>query len=212
MSQLIRREIPLIIFAFCAFFIFYEYFIPIPGGSTVTNYLTMWTVAISNFALALGAYNLIRWHGNTIIKRVKGEWYHSTLILVSLLAMFLSGFFYQPVYVWLYNNLYTYLDVALMCFVGFYFYSAMYRTFKIRNIEAVIVIVSAIFMLLTNAPIGGAIWTGIPIIGNWISNTPGMGGWRGFILSASLAMFAMAVRAGLGLERAYIGEVGGGKK
>ncbi len=92
-----------------------------------------------------------------------------------------------------------------MCFVGFYFYSAMYRTFKVRNIEALLTLAATISMLFANAPISGAIWGLLPKIGLWVADVPGMGAWRGFIMSAAMGMYAMAIRAAMGLERAYIG-------
>jgi hypothetical protein len=95
-----------------------------------------------------------------------------------------------------------------MCYVGFYFYSAMYRTFKIRSTEAFITLLAVISMLFANAPVSGAIWGPLPQIGLWVADVPGMGAWRGFIMSAALGMFAMVIRAALGLERAYIGQAG----
>jgi len=93
-----------------------------------------------------------------------------------------------------------------MCFVGFYYYSAMYRTFKARTPIALITMLACISMLFANAPISGAIWGPLPEIGLWVASVPGMGAWRGFIMSAALGMFAMAIRAALGIERGYIGE------
>jgi hypothetical protein len=97
------------------------------------------------------------------------------------------------------------LQTSLMCYVGFYFYSAMYKTFKVRGFEAALTLIACITMLLSNAPISGAIWGPLPQIGLWIANVPGSGAWRGFLMSAALGMFAVAIRAILGLERAYMG-------
>ena len=205
MSTFLRTQLPLLIFVLCQFYILFEFFIPIPGGPAFTSLLGKCVVCISNFALLLGALNLIRFHGKNVIRRTKDEWYHAVIILVSMGAMFISGWAVKPLYDWLYANIYTGLNTALMCFVGFYFYSAMYKTFKIRNFEALITLFAAITMLIANAPVSGALWGPLPEIGLWIANVPGSGAWRGFLMSAALGMFAVAIRAALGLERAYTG-------
>lgn len=210
MSDLMKKEIPLGIFILCTFWIFFEFFLNIPGGSSVTNLLGKWVSAVSNFALLLGALNIVRFHGKRVVEKRKGEWYHSILIVGSMLVMYAAGQFYDPLFKWLYDNIYVGLNVAIMCYVGFYFYSAMYRTFKVRSFEAGVTLFACISMLLANAPISGAIWGPLPQIGLWVADTPGMGAWRGFIMSAALGMFAMAIRSALGMERAFIGVAGEG--
>jgi hypothetical protein len=200
-----KTQLPLIVFTTCVIWVFFEYFIPIPGGPAITSMLGRWVVCVANFALLLGALNLIRYYGTNIVRRKKDEWIHGIIIIFFMFAMFLSGWFFQPVYLWLYNNFYMGLQTALMCYVGFYFYSAMYKTFKVRGFEAALTLIACITMLLANAPISGAIWGPLPQIGLWIANVPGSGAWRGFLMSAALGMFAVAIRAALGLERAYIG-------
>ena len=208
MSDLMRKEIPISVFILCTLWVFFEFFINIPGGPAITSMLGRWVSSVANFALLLGALNILRFHGKRIVNKQKGEWYHSTIIIVSMLVMYAAGQFYKPLFQWLYDNIFIALNVALMCYVGFYFYSAMYRTFKVRSFEAFITLFACISMLLANAPISGAIWGPLPQIGLWIAGVPGMGAWRGFIMSAALGMFAMAIRAALGLERAFIGVAG----
>ncbi len=205
MSVFARTHLPLIIFVVCTFWVFFEFFIPIPGGPAITSMLGKWVSAVSNFALLLGALNILRFHGRNIVQRRENEWLHGIIIIASMFTMFIAGLAFKPYFKLLYDNIYMGLNTALMCYVGFYFYSAMYRTFKVRSLEALITLFACISMLLSNAPISGAIWGPLPQIGIWIANVPGMGAWRGFIMSAALGMFAMAIRAALGLERAYLG-------
>lgn len=206
MSDVLRRQLPLTIFIISTFWIFFEFFLNIPGGPAVTSEISRWVTGIVNFSILLGALNLVRINIVKISKKEPGEWIHGVIILGSLAVMFFAGLVYKPVYTWGYDNIYVGLNVALMCFVGFYFFSAMYRTFKVRNSISLITMLAVISMLFTNAPVSGAIWAPLPGIGLWVASVPGMGAWRGFIMSAALGMFAMAIRAALGLEKAYIGE------
>lgn len=206
MSDVLRRQVPLTIFILSTFWIFFEFFLNIPGGPAITSELSRWVTGIVNFSILLGALNLIRINIGTIAQKKEGEWIHGIVILGSLAVMFFAGLVYKPVFTWGYDNIYIGLNVALMCFVGFYFYSAMYRTFKVRNSISLVTMLACISMLFANAPISGAIWGPLPAIGLWVASVPGMGAWRGFIMSAALGMFAMAIRAALGIEKAYIGE------
>ena len=208
MSEFARRQLPLAVFTISTFWIFFEYFLQIPGGPGITSLLSNWVTCIVNFSLLLGALNIIRINGRSIIEQKEGEWIHGVIIIGSLLIMFIAGIAYKPLFTWLYDNIYYGLNVAIMCYVGFYFYSAMYRTFKIRSVEAAVTLFAVISMLFANAPVSGAIWGPLPQIGLWVADVPGMGAWRGFIMSAALGMFAMVIRAALGLERAYIGQAG----
>ncbi|MBW1736121.1 MAG: hypothetical protein JRJ69_00885 [Deltaproteobacteria bacterium] len=206
MSEMLRRPIPWAVFIFSTFWIFFEFFLKIPGGPAVTSELSRWVTCVVNFSILLGALNLIKINAVNITKKKEGEWIHGIVILGSLAIMFLAGIVYKPVFTWCYDNIYIGLNVALMCFVGFYYYSAMYRTFKVRTPTALVTLLACISMLFANAPISGAIWGPLPEIGSWVASVPGMGAWRGFIMSAALGMFAMAIRAALGIERGYIGE------
>ena len=206
MSDVFRRQVPLIIFIISTFWIFFEFFLNIPGGPAITSELSRWVSGIVNFSILLGALNLIRINGAKIIRQDEGEWIHSVIILGSLAVMFFAGLVYKPIFTWGYDNIYIGLNVALMCFVGFYYFSAMYRTFKVRNSVSLVTMLAVISMLFANAPISGAILPALPAFGLWVAAVPGMGAWRGFIMSAALGMFAMAIRAALGLEKAYIGE------
>jgi hypothetical protein len=208
MSEFARRQLPLAIFTITTFWIFFEYFLQIPNGPEITGILSNWVTCIVNFSLLLGALNILRIYGRNIIERREGEYIQGIIIIASMLIMFGAGLFYKPLFTWLYDNIYYGLNVAIMCYVGFYFYSAMYRTFKIRSAEAFFTLIAVISMLFANAPVSGAIWGPLPQIGLWVADVPGMGAWRGFIMSAAMGMFAMAIRAALGLERAYIGQSG----
>ena len=206
MSDLLRREIPLGVFILATFWIFFEFFLKIPGGPATTSELSRWVTCIVNFSILLGALNLIKINAGNIARKKEGEWIHGIVILGSLAVMFFAGLIHKPSFTWLYDNIYVGLNVAIMCFVGFYFFSAMYKTFKVKNTVSLVTMLACVSMLFANAPISGAIWGPLPEIGLWVASVPGMGAWRGFIMSAALGMFAMAIRATLGIEKGYIGE------
>jgi hypothetical protein len=106
MAELVRRDLPLVLFIVVVIWMFFEFFIQIPYGGTITGYLGAWLSIVATFALLLGALNMIRLHGKNFIQMRKGEWYHSALILSTMFLMFFSGFIYKPIFNWLYDNIF----------------------------------------------------------------------------------------------------------
>jgi hypothetical protein len=58
----------------------------------------------------------------------------------------------------------------------------------------VIMIVVFIITLLATAPIGGAIWSGIPPLNDWIIAIPNTAGGRGALMCAALAAVILGIR------------------
>ena len=59
--------------------------------------------------------------------------------------------------------------------------------------------------MLGRIPVGEMLWTKIPIIQEWIMNTPSMAAQRGIIVGAALGAAAMCLRVIIGIERPYMG-------
>ena len=166
--------------------------------------LTRWVTGIGYIVILVGTINLLRIHGRRIAQK-RGDWIYSGIILGSMFLMFFACFFHKSLMTWLYDRVSVDLGAAIMCFVGFYFYSAMYRTFKIRNVDALATILACVFMLFAQAPATSAFARILADMGLWLADVPGMGAWRGLLMSAALGMFALAIRAAAGLEKAYMG-------
>ena len=64
-------------------------------------------------------------------------------------------------------------------------------------------ILSGIFVMLANAPIGQAIWSGFPTIGNWLNNSGQIPAMRAFLITGALGLLAFGLRALLGKERGF---------
>ena len=110
-------------------------------------------------------------------------------------------------YTWIFANVYTSLGATLYAITGFYIFSAAYRAFRARNIDAAILLIGGIFVLLANAPIGEVIWGGFPLIGNWFNNVGQVPGMRTFTVVGALGLLAYGFRALIGKERGFYSEV-----
>jgi hypothetical protein len=160
----------------------------------------------------LGAINLVRVHSIDIKKRTPGKWYFSIwlvvimviFVVVGVAEMGISG----PVFGSLFNNILYPLDSTMFAMLSFFIGSACYRALRARSIEATTLLIAGVLVIFATAPIGGAIWSGLPVIGNWVNDVPSGAAMRAYIMAVAIGSIGLGVRILLGMERAHFGELG----
>lgn len=203
-----KRQLPIIIVAVTAIFVMAMKFLNFgPFGAAAIKEADVWIQVTYEFAFLLGAINFTRLHyGNVSRKRTK--WVYSA---ISLVAMVLTAIITLingvngPVSTFLYQNIANRIDSAIYALLGFYVCSAAYRSFKLKNLEAGILLVSTVLLMLAQAPIGDAMFPGISKLGEWILTVPNSAGMRGIRLGAGIGAYAASIRVVLGLERSWTG-------
>jgi hypothetical protein len=217
MSQIYKREMVFIVAGVVAFVMILDYFfgknIPgISGAGNLSSTLQTWALIIQLMAIGLGAINLIQVHYRQISRKTNMALY-SAWFMVFFAILLLLGFYklatgVEPYpYTWIFANVYVSLSATLYAITGFYIFSAAYRAFRARNIDAAILLIGGIFVLLANAPIGEVIWGGFPLIGNWFNNVGQVPGMRTFTVVGALGLLAYGFRALIGKERGFYSEV-----
>lgn len=202
-----------------------EYFVP-ANAKTGTNFLTPFadklqeaTLVIYAFALGLGVYSLIRFHGRALIKLRPG-WQNNLAFFIAFLAMMGAGFWQNAtgsrisrnVYDLLFQSTVASLGATMFSTIGFYIVSAAYRAFRIRSAEATLMLIAAFIVMVGQVPIGAYLTSGIPASGwlsvfklenlsYWILNQPNMAAWRAMAFGIEVGALAMALRTWLSLER-----------
>lgn len=178
--------------------------------------LRTWAVIVYNISLGLGAIQLLRQH-TLNLQRKRDNYGYSAVVLAFFAIMFLTGMAGyiatgqqtdNGIYNWLFINVYTPLGATLYPITGFYIFSAAYRAFRARNIDAALMLIAGCFVILSNAPVGEAIWPGFATIGEWFKFTGQIPGMRTFAMVGALGMIAYGFRALLGKERGFY--AGGG--
>jgi len=202
-----RREIILFITGVVGGLNLFEYFFAVKEVAAVASTIRTWVVIISAFALGLGIITAFRVHISHVKRKTKGQWPFSIwlmgfFVLLTLIGLWNTNFI---VYDWTFKYVYVALSTTLYAITGFYIFSAAYRAFRARNIEAAILIVSGALILLRNAPIGEAIWKGFPILGEWVLMKGQVGGMRTLTFVAAVGLVAFGIRTLLGMERGYYG-------
>jgi hypothetical protein len=174
---------------------------PIINNSALT--LGTLIVPISSLAMGFGALALMRYYAHQI-RNKKENWQYNGIGLISLVFILLVGFLEpdpQPFFSWISTNVFVVLNTAVFSIVSFYMASAAYRTMRIKTIEGTLLVVTAVLVMLGNAPIGGAIWSGIPNLTQWIMDVPSTAGMRGLNIVVALGTFILGLRLLLGRDK-----------
>ena len=196
---------------------FVEYFFFAETWSLAETVRT-WAIIVYNISLGLGAIQLLRQH-TLNLQRKRDNYGYSAVILAFFAIMFLTGMAGylatgqqtdNGIYNWLFINVYTPLGATLYPITGFYIFSAAYRAFRARNIDAALMLIAGCFVILSNAPVGEAIWPGFATIGEWFKFTGQIPGMRTFAMVGALGMISYGFRALLGKERGFY--AGGGEE
>ncbi len=205
------KTIPSFIVAISALVMLIEGFFNIKAFQTIGSELRSWSIIISAFALGLAAANLTRFHWVRVAKRVEG-WYNNVVCLVCIYGFAIAGIFLgpkAPSYVFIYDNIYSPLSVAVVGLTIFFIATASLRAITARNTGAAILLVSAVIIMLSAIPVGDAISASIPKLADWINKIPNMAGQRGILVTSAIGSIAFGLRVLLGLERTQFGSGGG---
>jgi hypothetical protein len=197
------KYIPILVFAI----IIADYFFSISGLGSIAEILRQFAVVISNIALGLGVISLLRIHGKNVQRKVEGRWLYSIVTIITFLTVFILGIINTngPQYQWAFRNVYTTLEQTMYASTGFFIVSSAYRAFRARNIDAALLLISGCIVVFTNAPIGEVIWSGFPVIGDWLLGPGQLPGYRTLMLISGLGAIVYAYRVITNNERGFFG-------
>lgn len=200
----------------------------------VADRLEQGMIIISGFALLLGVVNVFQLNLRKISRRESG-WPYAALVLASLLGMAIAGLNQalgpglgwwstwqmasgQSVFEWAQDATFKPLQATMFSLLAFYVASAAFRAFRVRNVEATILLAAAMIVMLGVNPYGIMLFSWVPAVGNvpggleflpwltnWVMNIPNAAAQRGIIIGAALGASAMSLRVLLGIERGHLG-------
>ena len=193
---------------------------------------------VGSFAIGLGVVSLVQLHSRNISRRRPG-WGFSVVLLASFAAMFLFGLMnaYKPGFnvipavpgLWASQNahgLYQFLFVgglsnltsATFSIIAFYIASAAYRAFRIRSLEATLLMAAALIVMLGSVSFGTWFthtipntlpngsenpWANLRLenIAQWLLLEVNAAAQRGILFGLTLGLLATSLRYWLSLER-----------
>lgn len=240
-----RRAIIVTVTFLAGLFFAAEFFLPVDSGEPPSNFLTPAIQPAQNvlqiigaLALGLGTFGLVRLHLRNAVQK-RAQWGYSIVLLVSFVVMATLSILNTlaekeivergPVLNRAFSILFDYtlvqLDAAMFSLIAFYIFSAAYRAFRIRSIEASILMFTAMLVMIGVVPLGAFIsYTllglpeagapeganfltqlehsiGLPKIANWVLTQLNAPAQRAIEFGVGIGGLAMAIRLWLSLER-----------
>ena len=216
-----KRQIPLILCFVFGVVMLLTQFSPHSFSQGLYEEVLNWALIITPFALIFSTITLLQTHV-TRIRRKTEHWQYSFIIFVGIAIMVIIGIPYgpeHPWFKWLFNNVQLPMDATMFSLLAFFIASAAYRAFRARNVEASLLLISAVIVMLGNVPVGDLIWNssvsltpwgenladGSSWMKQWILDNPNLSSRRGIILGVSLGVISQSIRIILGIERSYLG-------
>ncbi len=205
------RDVPTLITTVTGSIYVLAAFFRVPLFSTIKGHLDKWFLIVTSVTVLVGVINLVMIHGSAIMKRKPGR-VQSLVLCLSLaftIALGLVDTSQGPRYAFLFKNVLGPLGSTTYSLLCFYIASAAYRAFRLRSLDAGLLLAAAVIIMLGSVPIGDAIWSGLPGISAWLLDVPNSAGMRGVMIGATLGAVATACRILLGIERGHLGRGSG---
>lgn len=203
-----RQRLPLLLVGVFGFTMLVQYFVPHDAGRAVYGRVLEWMQVVFAAGLVLGGASYALSHLRKISERRK-DWFYSVFALTALLAMLATGFVggidRGSAFMWLFENLQAPLQQTVFSLLAFFVASAAYRGFRMRNIEAGLLLTVALLVMLGRIPVGEMLSPALPATAEWLVTVPAVAAKRGILIGVGLGSIAVALRVMLGVERAWLG-------
>jgi len=211
----LKRTVPMVIAFVMGILMAFQYYVPHEASQNLLKIVTRWGMIISGFAMFIGAYSLFHMHWNRIKQKVSG-WGYSIFVFFGAGITIIFGLYNGGKFFWndkqtgtMFDWIFDYVQVpagaTIFSILAFFMASAAYRTFRARNKEATILLISAIIVMLGRVPIGTMISQYIPIAADWIMSVPNLAAKRAILIGVSIGVIATSIKIIFGIEKAYLG-------
>jgi hypothetical protein len=181
-----------------------DFFFDEPHINALGRFFVESVVIVVAFALLLGLVNVVVVHLRRILKRDEG-WYYSIALVSVALIVIVAGIpgSDSSVVAWIFDNVQFPLQASTFSLLAFFVATAAYRGLRLRSLESIAFVVTAVVVLIGQVPVGRYLSESLPQIKDWILNVPSTAGMRGIIIGVALGTIATGVRVLTGFDRPY---------
>lgn len=193
---------------------------------------------LTAFLLGLGMYSLVGIHLRRLFK-MQRDWFYSLVLIISMVVMVIFGYwnwletkgaraaelqfrenwgFAQYGFDLVFDGLLQQMDAAMFSIIAFYILSAAYRAFRVRSVEATILLATALLVMLSVMGAVEYMWNSrveaiaggpngflnnfrLTDMSRWISETFQTSSLRALDFGVGIGALAMGLRLWLSLER-----------
>ncbi|MBA7690843.1 hypothetical protein ES703_99375 [subsurface metagenome] len=208
MSMIYKRSIPLGIASFLCLFLFVSFFIENPVLSAIETRLLGWGIIVIAISLMVGLVNILKHHIVHVSKQTPGQWLYSLTLIISVVVFLLVAVFFGTMHEYtqtLYLGIPRALSSAMHSLNLFYISWAAYRTFRFRTVDSSVLMCVAVLTMISMVPIGRVVWSGFPVIGDFLSLVVNKAGARAIAIGVGLGIVVQGIRLIRGRERGFLG-------
>jgi hypothetical protein len=202
------RQGPLLVTFLVGAILVAVFFIPNHSAQSLNALILEWATIVYAFALILGSVSLWSTHATKVRRRAEG-WPYSVVTLAALIGVTGLG-------VWkgiggdspvgkIYDSVNAPLASTMFALLAFFIASAAFRAFRARNIEATLLLSTAILMMIGRVSVGEWLWRGFPPLTEWFLDVPNLAAKRAIAIGVGLGAISTALKIILGIERSYLG-------
>ncbi|MEK6608007.1 MAG: hypothetical protein AABZ30_10130 [Myxococcota bacterium] len=207
-----KRRGPLIVTFLCGAFFAAEYFIPHGRVKATGEVLRDWVAILSAVAFILGGINLLTVNLPKIRRR-EPDWGYKVVMLAAAAVMLFAGIPWTEgfgkegrLFTLLYDHVFATCNSMMFALLAFFIASAAFRAFRARNVEAFLMLATAMLVMVAQVPIGDWIAPGFfPEFKRWLLSYGNSAGRRAIMIGAALGAISTGLRVIVGLERSYLG-------
>jgi hypothetical protein len=201
-----KQRLPVIICFLAGTIMFLQYFSPHPVARSVYSAILDYWQIIFAFTLLVGVAAFIKSNlkqisrGHDIPYRLVAI---AGIVLMPILAI-IGGIKIDSPFLWVFENVIAPMQATVFSLLAFFVASASFRGFRARNLQASILLGTALIVLVGRVPVADMISEYFPKLTFWIQNYPSMSARRAILIGIGLGSMTTAFRVILGIERTYL--------
>ena len=167
-----KRYIPILIVAVIGSLTLFGWFVDEPNiKAFIDDDATQWFDILASFAIFLGGFNLLKMQMQKVLRKKQG-WQYSLFAIAGFIFAITAGFFYKgnpdvawgthvtadgTPFKWIFTYMFAPLGATMFALLAFFVASASFRAFRIRNLEATLLLVAGIIIMIGRVPLGSSI-------------------------------------------------------
>ena len=198
-----KKILPITLAILCGIVTLVDFFVSQPLIDSIGAMLVEGVTILAAFALLLGLLVLLTTHARRLKRgSLPGL---SLVLIIALLGTLAVGVALpgSTTLAWLFDYVYYPLQSTMAALLAFFAVSAVYRAFKLRSVHAWILLVTSLFLFLTQLPFSASLSPYLSMARDWLMNVPVTAGMRGILLGTALGTIATALRILLAVDHPY---------